>query len=102
MPDAAHILIKHPGVPALRRAEKFLSIWEVERCKMIEMSCDLHDKYAANSQFITHLTGRILGQQGLQSTPIDTRGEQDAVEWRQIYLRLGCDIKENRLVRYPS
>lgn len=41
---------------------------------MIEMSCDTHDKYAANSQFITHLMGRILGQQGLESTPIDTRG----------------------------
>jgi hypothetical protein len=59
----------------IHRAERFLSIFEVERCKMIEMSCDLHDKYAANSQFITHLTGRILGQQGLQPTPIDTRGQ---------------------------
>ena len=57
------------------RAEKFLSVFEMERCKMIEMSCETHDKYAANSQFITHLMGRILGQQGLESTPIDTRGE---------------------------
>jgi len=57
------------------RAEKFLSIFEMERCKMIEMSCETHDKYAANSQFITHLMGRILGQQGLESTPIDTRGQ---------------------------
>jgi arogenate dehydrogenase (NADP+), plant len=33
-----------------------------------------HDAYAANSQFITHLMGRILGSQGLSSTPIDTKG----------------------------
>ena len=62
------------------RAERFLSIWELERCKMIEMSCDTHDKYAADSQFITHLTGRILGQQGLQPTPIDTRGFQSVMQ----------------------
>ena len=60
--------------------EKFLGIFETERCKMIEMSCDTHDKYAADSQFITHLTGRILGQQGLRSTPIDTRGFQSVLK----------------------
>jgi hypothetical protein len=43
---------------------------------MIEMSCDQHDEYAANSQFITHLMGRILWQQNLAPTPIDTKGFQ--------------------------
>lgn len=43
---------------------------------MIEMSCEKHDEYAANSQFITHLTGRILWQQNLSPTPIDTKGFQ--------------------------
>ena len=43
---------------------------------MIEMSCEQHDQYAANSQFITHLTGRILWQQNLVPTPIDTKGFQ--------------------------
>lgn len=42
-----------------RRCDRFLSLWETERCKMIEMSCDQHDEYAANSQFITHLTGNL-------------------------------------------
>lgn len=58
------------------RADAFLAIWEKERCKMIEMSCEQHDQYAANSQFITHLTGRILWQQNLTPTPIDTKGFQ--------------------------
>ena len=43
---------------------------------MIEMTSEQHDEYAANSQFITHLTGRILWQQNLIPTPIDTKGFQ--------------------------
>eukprot|EP00903_Cladosiphon_okamuranus_P012334 g11563.t1 len=61
------------------RTADFLSIWEGERCKMVEMSCELHDKYAANTQFITHLMGRILGKQGLSRTPIDTQGFSSAL-----------------------
>lgn len=30
---------------------------------MVELSCEEHDRAAANSQFITHLVGRILGRQ---------------------------------------
>jgi prephenate dehydrogenase len=56
------------------RMERFLSIWEEEGCNMIDMTCRVHDEYASNSQFITHLMGRILGSQGLSPTPIDTSG----------------------------
>lgn len=56
------------------RIERFLSIWEEEGCKMVPLSCKDHDLFAANSQFITHLMGRILGAQGLEPTPIDTKG----------------------------
>ena len=61
-------------VEAMDRVERFLSIWEEEGCRMVPMSCKAHDAYAANSQFITHLMGRILGAQGLAETPIDTKG----------------------------
>ena len=47
---------------------------------MIEMSCEQHDEYAADSQFITHLTGRILWQQNLSPTPIDTKGFQTVLQ----------------------
>lgn len=30
-------------------------------CRMVEMSCSEHDKYAAGSQFITHTVGRLGG-----------------------------------------
>eukprot|EP00566_Odontella_aurita_P009878 CAMPEP_0113548230 /NCGR_PEP_ID=MMETSP0015_2-20120614/12781_1 /TAXON_ID=2838 /ORGANISM="Odontella" /LENGTH=433 /DNA_ID=CAMNT_0000448843 /DNA_START=62 /DNA_END=1363 /DNA_ORIENTATION=- /assembly_acc=CAM_ASM_000160 len=56
------------------RMERFLSIWEEEGCRMVALSCADHDAHAANSQFITHLMGRILGSQGLGPTPIDTKG----------------------------
>ena len=56
------------------RVERFLSIFEEEGCRMVQISCEEHDTAAANSQFITHLVGRILGRQGLDYTPIDTKG----------------------------
>jgi len=60
--------------------ERFLSIWEEEGCRMVPLSCKLHDEYAANSQFITHLMGRILGAQGLSKTPIDTKGFESVLK----------------------
>lgn len=67
-------------VEGMDRIERFLSIWEEEGCRMVPMSCRDHDAYAANSQFITHLMGRILGQQGLSETPIDTRGFESVLK----------------------
>ena len=44
------------------------------RCKMVKMSCERHDELAAGSQFVTHLTGRLLGRLGLPVNPIATKG----------------------------
>lgn len=75
---------KQPNSPSyvegMDRMERFLSIWEEEGCNMTPLSCANHDAYAANSQFITHLMGRILGAQGLQPTPIDTKGFQSVLK----------------------
>jgi prephenate dehydrogenase len=67
-------------VEGMDRMERFLSIWEEEGCHMVPMSCQKHDTFAANSQFITHLMGRILGSQGLEHTPIDTSGFQSVLQ----------------------
>jgi arogenate dehydrogenase (NADP+), plant len=67
-------------VEGMDRMERFLSIWEEEGCHMVPMSCRDHDAYAANSQFITHLVGRVLGTQGLAATPIDTSGFQSVLK----------------------
>ncbi|KAL6226253.1 hypothetical protein ACLB2K_000216 [Fragaria x ananassa] len=62
------------------RCEKFLSIFEREGCKMVEMSCVEHDRYAAGSQFITHTVGRVLGMLRLESTPINTKGYETLLD----------------------
>jgi len=66
-------------IEGVDRMERFLSIWEEEGCNMVELSCKDHDYYAASSQFLTHLTGRILGEQGLVPTPIDTKGFENVL-----------------------
>lgn len=67
-------------IEGVDRMERFLSIWEEEGCRMVPLSCKEHDSYAANSQFITHLMGRILGAQGLAPTPIDTKGFESVMK----------------------
>ena len=66
---------------------RFLSTWENERCKMIEMSSEQHDEFAASSQFITHLTGRVLWQQNLAPTPIDTNGFKTVLKLESLWLK---------------
>lgn len=61
--------------------ERFLSIFESAGCRMVEMTCTQHDVYAANSQFLTHLMGRMLGSIGrLHPTPIDTKGFESVLK----------------------
>mmetsp|Transcript_26406 Transcript_26406/g.84581 ORF Transcript_26406/g.84581 Transcript_26406/m.84581 type:complete len:385 (-) Transcript_26406:112-1266(-) len=56
------------------RVDAFLDIWAKEGCRMVEMSCEEHDKRAASSQFITHTVGRVLGNMNLGDTSINTKG----------------------------
>ena len=72
--------VKTGHVEGMDRMERFLSIWEEEGCRMVPLSCTAHDAHAANSQFVTHLVGRVLGSQGLQPTPIDTSGFQSVLK----------------------
>jgi arogenate dehydrogenase (NADP+) len=44
-----------------RRCELFLSFFREEGCRMVEMSCEEHDRQAASTQFVTHTVGRMLG-----------------------------------------
>ncbi|XVF34556.1 hypothetical protein REPUB_Repub18cG0069100 [Reevesia pubescens] len=64
----------------VQRCKNFLSIFEREGCKMVEMSCQEHDKFAAGSQFTTHTVGRVLNMLGLESTPINTKGYETLLD----------------------
>ncbi|PSS08414.1 Arogenate dehydrogenase [Actinidia chinensis var. chinensis] len=56
------------------RCQRFLDVFVKEGCRMVEMSCAEHDRYAAGSQFITHTMGRVLEKLRLESTPVNTKG----------------------------
>uniref|UniRef100_A0A7S2QDY9 Prephenate/arogenate dehydrogenase domain-containing protein n=1 Tax=Zooxanthella nutricula TaxID=1333877 RepID=A0A7S2QDY9_9DINO len=66
------------------RARSFLSFFELAGCAMVPMSCAQHDQQAASTQFLTHLTGRVLAEQACEPTPIDTVGYQNL-----------CAVKDN-------
>jgi len=56
------------------RMEKFIGFFRSQGCRMVEMTCEEHDKAAASTQFITHSVGRTLGAMNLERTDIDTKG----------------------------
>ncbi|KAG8643727.1 hypothetical protein MANES_11G060802v8, partial [Manihot esculenta] len=58
----------------IHRCENFLDIFAKEGCRMVEMSCADHDRYTAESLFVTHTMGRVLEKFGLESSPINTKG----------------------------
>ncbi|XP_021741823.1 arogenate dehydrogenase 1, chloroplastic-like [Chenopodium quinoa] len=58
----------------IRRCENFLDVFRRAGCRVEEMTCAEHDKYAAGSQFITHFLGRVLEKLDLDDTPINTKG----------------------------
>ncbi|KAL8488433.1 hypothetical protein ACS0TY_024635 [Phlomoides rotata] len=64
----------------VERVENFLNIFNKEGCRMVEMTCEEHDKYAAGSQFITHTMGRVLEKLRLESTPINTKGYETLLD----------------------
>ncbi|PON35964.1 Prephenate dehydrogenase/arogenate dehydrogenase [Parasponia andersonii] len=63
-----------PGEYRADRCDEFLGIFAREGCRMVEMSCAEHDRFAAGSQFVTHTMGRVLERFGLESSPINTKG----------------------------
>lgn len=70
----------------------FLQIFSSEGCRMLEMTCEEHDKQAARSQFITHTIGRILSEMEVESTPIDTRGFQKLVQVKETTSKHSFDL----------
>ncbi|OIT33108.1 PREDICTED: arogenate dehydrogenase 1, chloroplastic-like [Nicotiana attenuata] len=70
----------------------FLQIFSSEGCKMLEMTCEEHDRLAARSQFLTHTIGRILSEMEVEPTPIDTKGFQKLVQVKESSVRDSFDL----------
>ena len=67
-------VFEHVRISDHHRAARFVSLFEDEGCKMVRMTCEEHDALAAGSQFVTHLTGRLLAKLDLKASPIATAG----------------------------
>ncbi|KAL6977515.1 ATP-binding cassette transporter CGR1 [Sarracenia purpurea var. burkii] len=70
----------------------FLQIFQSEGCKMLEMSCEEHDKLAARSQFLTHTIGRVLSEMKIESTSIDTKNFQTLVKLKESTVEDSFDL----------
>jgi len=64
----------------VQRCETLLSFFREEGCRMVEITCEEHDRQAASTQFVTHTVGRMLGAMELQSTDINTRGFESLLD----------------------
>lgn len=60
----------------------WLGLFEKCGCRLVKMTSSDHDKIAAATQFITHLTGRVLGgiTPKLHTTNIDTLGFRSLIK----------------------
>ena len=82
------------------RFNKFFIFW-FKKCNPLILSPNIHDKYSANSQFITHLTGRILENINLTKTPIDTDGFNSLLKLMQNTINDSWDLFEG-LYKYNN
>jgi prephenate dehydrogenase len=68
----------------LRISDKDFRFWRdyltKKELKIIEMTADDHDRFAAQSQGVTHFVGRILGEFNFEPTAIDTLGARKLYE----------------------
>jgi arogenate dehydrogenase (NADP+) len=76
------VRVSNEGLRA-KRCERFLNIFSLEGCRIVEMSCAKHNRYAVESEFITHTVGRMLGRLGLESTLIATKSYEKLLEVAQ-------------------
>ncbi|KAI3942122.1 hypothetical protein MKW92_025639 [Papaver armeniacum] len=71
---------------------RFLEIFQNEGCRMVEMSCEEHDKLAARSQFLTHTVARVLSEMEIESTTMDTKGFQNLVQLKETLVTDSFDL----------
>ncbi|GMY08325.1 arogenate dehydrogenase 1, chloroplastic [Fagus crenata] len=77
----------------------FLQIFGSEGCRMLEMSCEEHDKLAAKSQFLTHVIARTLVELDIQYTPIDTKRFESLVKLKEGNMNLSFDLFSGLFVK---
>ncbi|KAE8682953.1 Arogenate dehydrogenase 1 [Hibiscus syriacus] len=74
------------------RCSNFLQSFESEGCRMVEMSCEEHDKPAARSRFLTRTVGRILLEMGIESTSMNTKSFETLVKLKESMATASFDL----------
>ncbi|KAF9594699.1 hypothetical protein IFM89_034484 [Coptis chinensis] len=70
----------------------FLHIFQNEGCRMVEISCEEHDKQAARSQFLTHTIGRMLSEMDITSTSVNTKGFETLIHLKDDIVKNSFDL----------
>ncbi|XP_021660550.2 arogenate dehydrogenase 1, chloroplastic isoform X2 [Hevea brasiliensis] len=94
LPEESDILCTHPmfGPESAKDGWKDLAFVYDKGCRMLEMSCEEHDKMAARSQFLTHTIGRVLSEMEIKSTPISTKGFESLVQLKEGTVKDSFDL----------
>lgn len=71
--DGQPMLYDNVRIKNTRRSDTFLSIFEQARCQMVAMTAEQHDELIADSEFVTHLTGRVLHKHVLGPMPVASK-----------------------------
>ena len=72
--DGRAFVYEKTRVSNMARCDQFLDIFSEARCNMIEMNAEQHDGSIADAEFVTHLTGRLLGDNNLlPPTPVTSK-----------------------------
>lgn len=71
--DGLPLLYEKVRIQDMKRADSYLSIFEKERCRLVEMSAEDVDTSIADAEFLTHLTGRLLNRDTLPPTIVSSK-----------------------------
>ncbi|MBI5390784.1 prephenate dehydrogenase/arogenate dehydrogenase family protein [Candidatus Woesearchaeota archaeon] len=105
LPESIDYLLTHPmfgpdslktrridGLPLVicggRVSEKTKQFWKAyfiqKKLKVVEMTAQQHDQFAASSQGVAHFIGRMLDDMGMQKTPVDTIAAQELLDVKEL------------------
>lgn len=71
--DGRIMVIDEPRVEEKMRLERYLQIFKDARCIVYEVDSEVHDATVANTEFVTHMMGRLLDRNVLPPTPLSSK-----------------------------
>eukprot|EP00529_Nitzschia_sp_RCC80_P009659 CAMPEP_0113486400 /NCGR_PEP_ID=MMETSP0014_2-20120614/24976_1 /TAXON_ID=2857 /ORGANISM="Nitzschia sp." /LENGTH=767 /DNA_ID=CAMNT_0000380069 /DNA_START=113 /DNA_END=2419 /DNA_ORIENTATION=- /assembly_acc=CAM_ASM_000159 len=75
--DGRPVVYECVRVSDIQRCDKYLKIFENARCQVVEMSSSQHDDTTADAEFVTHMIGRLLNEDLLPPTPVNSNEYED-------------------------